>query len=60
MKSGYERQQERRDKKLADVQAQISNGSLTVRRMTADERARYPVRPATASRQDRKPGRGGA
>jgi hypothetical protein len=50
MKSTQERQQERRRAKLADVQAQISSGSLVVRQMTAAERARNPPRPARPKR----------
>jgi hypothetical protein len=46
MKSTQEREQERRREKLAAVEEQIRSGSLTVRQMTAAERARYRPRPA--------------
>jgi hypothetical protein len=39
MKSTQEREQQRRRQKLAAVQEQIRSGSLTVRQLTADERA---------------------
>jgi protein subunit release factor B len=55
MTNSQERAEQRRRQKLAEVQAQIRSGTLTVRQMTADERARYPARPAAAPRQDRKP-----
>jgi hypothetical protein len=54
MTSTQERAEQRRRKKLAEVQAQIRSGSLTVRQMTADERARYPPRPDAAPRRDRR------
>jgi hypothetical protein len=46
MKTTQERAQDRRREKLAAVEKQIRDGSLVVRHMTADERARYPPRPA--------------
>jgi len=42
MKTPQERADDRRRQKLAEVQAQIQSGSLTVRQMTPDERARHP------------------
>jgi hypothetical protein len=50
MKTARERAQERRREKLATVQKQIRDGSLVVRKMTAEERARYPHRPAPPRR----------
>jgi hypothetical protein len=50
MKTAQERAEERRREKLAAVQKQIRNGSLVVRQMTVDERARYPPRPAPPKR----------
>jgi hypothetical protein len=50
MKSMQERQQERREKKLAEVEAQIRSGSLVVRQMTPAERARNQPRPAAPKR----------
>jgi hypothetical protein len=49
------RQQEQREKKLRDMQDQVAQGKLVIRRMTADERKRYPPRdtsgPATRSKR---------
>ena len=45
MKTAQQRAEERRREKLADVQQQIDDGTLTVRRMTAEERAENPPRP---------------
>jgi hypothetical protein len=45
MKSPKERQEERRQEKLAAIQDEIDAGRLTVRRMTAKERAAHPPRP---------------
>ena len=50
MKSPHEREQERRRQKLAEVQAQIRSGKLTVRQMTEAERARNRPRPAPPKR----------
>jgi hypothetical protein len=50
MKTTQERAEERRQQKLADVQAQIRNGSLIVRQMTDAERARNPPRPVPPKR----------
>jgi len=36
------REQKRRKEKLAAVQEQIDEGSLTIRKMTPEERAKYP------------------
>ena len=45
-----ERQAERRRQKLIEVEKQVREGSLVVRQMTAEERARNPVRPPRAKR----------
>jgi hypothetical protein len=44
------KQEQRRKEKLALVQQQIDEGSLTIRQMTPEERKKYPPRP----RKDRK------
>ena len=31
--------------KLEEIQQQVKDGSLTIRKMTAEERKRYPPRP---------------
>jgi hypothetical protein len=43
-----DRAAERRRVKLEDVQRQLKEGSLTIRKMTREERKRYPPVPATA------------
>jgi hypothetical protein len=50
VKTTKERQEERRQEKLDDVQRQIRSGSLVVRQMTAAERARNPPRPPKPKR----------
>ena len=45
MKTPRQRAEERRQVKLAAVQEQIAAGTLTVRRMTAKERAAHPPQP---------------
>ena len=42
---------ERRRAKLEDVQRQVKDGSLTIRKMTAEERKRYPSKPAAPKRK---------
>jgi hypothetical protein len=42
-----DRAAERRRMKLEEIQRQVKDGSLTIRKMTAEERKRYPPRPAT-------------
>jgi hypothetical protein len=44
MKTPQERQAERRRQKLDEVEKQIRAGSLVVRQMTDEERARNPAR----------------
>jgi hypothetical protein len=57
MKTLWERQEERRAEKLADIREQIAQGTLRVRQMTAKERADNPPRPESrrASRRPRRP-----
>jgi len=42
------RQQEKREEKLRDIRAQVAEGKLVIRQMTADERKRFPPREADA------------
>jgi hypothetical protein len=46
MATQADRAAERRVAKLEDVERQLKEGSLTIRKMTAEERKRYPPRPA--------------
>jgi hypothetical protein len=52
MKTAYERQQEKREAKLAEMQEQIKAGTLVVRKMTDEERAQLPP-PRPAKRKPR-------
>jgi hypothetical protein len=45
MTNPRERADERRQAKLDNMQQQIDDGTLTVRKMTAKERAEHPPRP---------------
>jgi hypothetical protein len=48
------RQQEKREEKLKDIHEQVAQGKLVIRKMTADERRRYPPREASRSRTGSK------
>ena len=45
MATSWERAEEKRKAKLADVQQQIEDGTLKVRKMTAKDRAANPPKP---------------
>jgi hypothetical protein len=38
------RQQEKHERKLRDIREQVADGTLVIRKMTAEERRRYPPR----------------
>jgi len=46
VKTARERAEEKRAEKLDFVRQQVQSGSLVIRKMTAEERRRYPPRPA--------------
>ena len=54
MSTPAQREQAKRDEKLESMKEQIEEGSLTVRQMTDEEKAKYarqaPVRPARGKR----------
>ncbi len=50
MKTTRERAEERRQAKLDLVRQQLESGSLVIRRMTEEERRRYPPRPVQPKR----------
>lgn len=54
MKSARERAEERREAKLELVREQVQSGSLVIRRMTDEERRRYPPRPVPPKRPSRR------
>jgi hypothetical protein len=47
MKSVQDRQQEERERKLADIRSQVEQGTLVIRQMTDKERRENPPRPRT-------------
>jgi anti-sigma28 factor (negative regulator of flagellin synthesis) len=53
MKTVQERQQEQRRAKLAQIRQKIKDGTLVVRQMTDEERAKLPERPAKRERASR-------
>jgi hypothetical protein len=50
VKTARERAAEQREQKLAQVREQVHSGSLVIRRMTDDERRRYPPRSTPVKR----------
>ena len=54
MKSTRERAEEKRQAKLELVREQVESGSLVIRKMTDEERARYPPRGVQPKRTDRR------
>lgn len=49
MPSPYQlRQQERHEAKLEDIREQVASGRLVIRKMTAEERKRFPPRDSAA------------
>jgi hypothetical protein len=54
MATQADRAAERRVAKLEEVERQIKDGSLTIRKMTAEERKRFPPRPAKARKGSRR------
>jgi hypothetical protein len=56
MKTPKQREEERRQAKLAAMQEQIEAGALTVRKMTAKERAAHPPRPRPERGRGRRRG----
>lgn len=45
MKTTRQRAEEKRQEKLEAVRQQVESGTLVIRKMTEEERGRYPVRP---------------
>jgi hypothetical protein len=54
MKTTRERAEEKRQAKLDLVREQVQDGSLVIRKMTAEERRRYPRRHAPAKKAARR------
>lgn len=49
-----ERAAERRKLRLQEIERQVKDGSLTIRKMTAEERSRYPARPSSSGPTGRR------
>jgi hypothetical protein len=54
MKTQADRAAEKRRVKLEDVQRQLDEGSLTIRKMTAQERKRFPPPPERPAKGRRR------
>ena len=54
MKTARERAEEKRAEKLAVVREQVESGSLVIRKMTDEERRRYPRRPERSKPSGRR------
>jgi hypothetical protein len=51
MPTQAERAAEKRRERLEDMQRKVRDGSLKIRKMTAEERRRFPPRPARGKRK---------
>lgn len=54
VKTTRERADEKRREKLDLVREQVASGSLVIRKMTDEERRRYPPRPSRAKRTGKR------
>jgi hypothetical protein len=50
----WERQQQKREQKLDAIREQVENGTLVIRKMTAEERRRNPPRQKRATRREHR------
>lgn len=55
MKTTQERQREERERKLAEIQRQLDQGTLVIRQMTPEERRANPPRPEVPRTARRRP-----
>ena len=53
MKTSRERAEEKREAKLELMREQVESGSLVIRKMTDEERRRFPPRPSPPKRPRR-------
>jgi hypothetical protein len=53
VKTAHERAEQKRVEKLKLVREQVESGSLVIRKMTDEERRRYPPRPVAPKRRAR-------
>jgi hypothetical protein len=54
MKTTRERAEEKRAEKLQMIDEQVANGRLLIRKMTVEERLRYPPIPRTLANKPRR------
>jgi hypothetical protein len=54
VKTARERAEEKRQEKLELVRAQVENGSLVIRKMTKEERRRFPPKPENSKRDGKR------
>ena len=54
MSTHWQRQQKAREEKLKNIEEQVESGSLVIRKMTKEERRRYPPRPARPKRNSKR------
>ena len=54
MKTTRERAEEKRVEKLEMIREQVASGQLIIRKMTEDERIKYPSRPSVAPVKPRR------
>jgi hypothetical protein len=54
LKTARERAEEKRQEKLEHVREEVESGSLVIRKMTDEERERYPPRPAAPNRRGKR------
>jgi hypothetical protein len=54
VKSTRDRAEEKRQEKLEAVRQQVESGALVIRKMTDEERAKYPPRPPQPKRSARR------
>jgi len=54
MKTTRERAEEKHEMKLEALREQVASGSLVIRKMTDEERRRYPPRPVAPRREGRR------
>ena len=54
MSTQWERQQKAREEKLKNIEEQVADGSLVIRKMTDAERKANPPRPPREKKQNRR------
>jgi hypothetical protein len=55
MKTAQQRQEEKRQAKFAEIEEQVKEGTLVIRKMTAAERKKFPPQNKPSKRRPRTP-----